>query len=337
MDPFSDWGAGRRRLRTRSSNSSTPLRRAALLLAAGVAVIAVVLIFAVTGGGGPGDRADSAGSEASPDQAQSSGQRMEEQPGGPATTTGDGGDGGDEVGDAGRESDVQVSDNGEANHSADGGPIPDRAQDPDVAPEDAGEDEIKSSHSSDSHDGSDSHHGPAYVTAPEGEADAGHKGHEAHEWRENQPETGYDPLGRDAEAGALTGTEERRVRFAAANFVTYGYGYTGDDLQEYRSELSNTVVETSFEGSPGRADIKAVEEDIQSGGLESAAVLERFEVEETNEDEVKGVAYFIRGGAYDGGGVSGQTKSYAQALNLESAGGGWRVVAADRLEEASGD
>lgn len=196
--------------------------------------------------------------------------------------------------------------------------MPQRAQDPDVAP-DSGE-EIQSSHEGEEQ---------AYVQAPEG-------GATDDQWKNNQPEGGYDPLGRSADPGGLAGPEKERVRFAAANYVTYAYGYTGNDLSEYHEELFGTMVEGRFQNSPGRADIDAVENDIRDGGAKSAAVLDRFEVKQADGDKVQGVAYFTLGEGYDGGGVSGKSASLAQPLNLERMSGGWQVVAADRLEEVSG-
>lgn len=316
MDPFSDGGTGRRRRSGGRSGGCSDARAKLLLAVVAAGAITLVLVLIATTGGGSDETASGPPGTA------------ESQPeSGRAGTAGENGDGagGEPVGTRdsreppGESAPDDAPEGGAGDGSAGAGPIPERAQDPDVAPE-PGE-EIQKSHD----DGEQ-----AYVEAPEGGPEPGR------EWESNQPEGGYDPLGRDADPSGLAGPEKERVRFAAANYVTYGYGYAGDDLSEYHGELFDTMVEGRFQDSPGRADIKAVEDDIKDGGTNSAAVLDRFEVQQADGDEVQGVAYFTLGESYDGGGVSGNTASLAQPLNLERMSGGWQVVAADRLEEVSG-
>lgn len=328
MDPFSDGsnrGAGHGRSRAGFSS-----RKKVLLAAAGSFLAVGVLVIVLASSGEPDKQQDQAGSSTPEDRASQSdnqgggagrgptaegqedkqGERggsslSEEGSGEPASGSGQG------------ESDSGASQgNGSAgSDSANEGPIPERAQDPDVAPQPG--DKVQSSHD----DGEQ-----AYVQAPEnGESNPTPA-------YENQPGS-YDPLGRNADSGGLTGTEKERVRFAASNYVTYAYGYTGDDIAEYREGLFGTMLEGEFQKSPGRADIQAVEDDIKDGGIQSAAVLDEFDIKEPGQDEIKGVAYFTVGDGYDGGGVSGDTTSYAQPLNLQAVENGWTVVAADELRE----
>lgn len=318
MDPFSDGGAGRR---SSWGKSSRVTARTKLLVAAGAAILtALVLVLIATNGSGSDERVSGStpANESQPeagltDAAQENEGSIEGEQAGP-------GAGEPEQGDAapdGSGEDGAIEDS--ADGGAQGGPIPERAQDPDVAPKPGAE--VQSSH----HDGES-----AYVQAPEGGPEPGG------EWVKDQPEGGHDPLGRNADPSGLAGPEKERVRFAASSYVTYAYGYTGDDLSEYHEQLFETMVEERFQDSPGRADIRAVEDDIEDGGAKSAAVLDHVDVQQANGDEVRGVAYFTVGESYDGSGVSGESTSLAQPLNLERSGTDWRVVAADRLQEVSG-
>lgn len=303
MDPFSDGRAGRRRVRAGSSSTpSTSSRgRARLLAAVGAAAVICLVVVLLIATGGSEESAGSPGS-GEPRDEQAAGGRD----GGAA---GSGDSGVDE-----RQRDPARADAGD-------GPIPDRAQDPDVR--DASEDgEVQMSH--------EGHEDEAYVQAPEGEEEGGLA------WVSDESAGAHDPLGRGADSDGLTGTERERVRFAASSYVTYAYGYTGDNVAEYRKDLANKMVVGRVEASPGIADIEAVERDIEDGGARSAAVMDRFEVREASGGEVKGVAYFTVGETYDGGGVAGEQASYAQPLNLEAYETSWKVVAADKREEVSG-
>lgn len=329
MDPFSDGGAGRRASGSGASNRNKVLLIATVVLAA----VALVIVFVSSGASDEGR--DRAATDSQGGKAGQSGTETTESTGGTERT-------GPSAGDASTREDQENSQNENNASSDDGpgdssidvrkdsatsetvsagdGPIPEKAQDPDVAPQ-SGE-EVQRSHD----DGEQ-----AYVRAPEGGEEGEDGSTPAHE---NQPGS-YDPLGRGAEVNGLTGTEKERARFAASNYVTYAYGYTGGDIVEYHDGLFGTMLEGEFQDSPGRAGIKSVEEDIKDGGRRSAAVLEEFDIKEPGSEEVKGVAYFTVGKEYGGGGVTGETTSYAQALNLQKAEAGWTVVAADELKEVS--
>lgn len=327
MDPFSDGsnkGAGRGRSR------AGLWTRKKVLLAAGSFLVVGVLVIVLASSGEPDTQQDQAGSSTPEDRASQSDNQGRGAGRGPTAEGQEdkqGERGGSSLSEEGSGEPASSSGQGESDSgasqgygsagsdSANEGPIPERAQDPDVAPQ-PGE-KVQSSHD----DGEQ-----AYVQAPEdGESDST----PAHA---NQPGS-YDPLGRGAASDGFTGTEKERARFAASNYVTYAYGYTGDDLTEYHEGLFGTMIEGEFQNSPGRADIKAVEEDVKDGGMHSAAVLDEFGIQESGTDEVKGVAYFTVGEDYEGGGVSGDTTSYAQPLNLQAVENGWTVVAADELRE----
>ncbi|CAN5690530.1 hypothetical protein BH20ACT11_BH20ACT11_05450 [soil metagenome] len=315
MDPFSDNGAGRRASGAGRSN------RGKLLLVAGSLLALIVLVIVFVSSGASDEGRDQAGTDASSDRAS----QDDNQGGGPGAGEGSTSaaqedkqtedEPSSDTGSRGSGSDTAEDGGSSGSGSAGERPMPERAQDPDVAPQ-PGE-KVQSSHD----DGEQ-----AYVRAPEdGERDSTPV-------NANQPGS-YDPLGRGAESDGLTGTEEERARFAASNFVTYAYGYTGDDIAEYHEGLFDTMLEGEFQKSPGRADIQAVEDDIRDGGTKKAAVLDEFDIQELGQDEIKGVAYFTVGESYDGGGVSGNTTSYAQPLNLQKSTTGWTVVAADKLRE----
>lgn len=147
---------------------------------------------------------------------------------------------------------------------------------------------------------------------------------------------GYDPLGKDAPSGALTETQKGRVELAATNFVTYAYGYTGDDLSEYQRNLNRVALFPDFYSSPGAEAVRDFQEDIQKGGVKSAAVLESFEIEDQTPATVRGVAYFVVGERYlKAGAVAGEVNRYAQPLNLQSFGPHWKVVATGEREEVN--
>ena len=277
---------------------SSPARKY-LLVTAGLSLLVGVVVLTLFVAGGPEDAGTSSDSGAAGSRGEGAAGAVAE------PTTGDGRRGGIEGG------------------SAPDGQVPERAQDPDVADGATVGGEVRSSHDGDEE---------AYVTAPETEGEGGLP------WVSEEPAGAHDPLGKDADPDGLTQTERERLRFAAAEFVTRAYGYTGSNPSAYREELAGVMVAPEVYDSPGGTWLKAVEREITAGGTESAAVLTDFEVREPDEDGVvKGVAYFTVGESYEANGVGEKVTDYAQPLNLQGYESSWKVVAADEREEISSD
>ena len=94
---------------------------------------------------------------------------------------------------------------------------------------------------------------------------------------ENEPGS-YDPLGTGPDPGDLAQIDEERLRFAAGQFVTAAYGYTGKDRDEYNQGVGKTVVWPVFFHSAGSEEITRYAKQVEQNGTTSAARLTDFEV-----------------------------------------------------------
>lgn len=137
---------------------------------------------------------------------------------------------------------------------------------------------------------------------------------------------GYDPLGTGAKPGDLSETEEGRVTMAATNFVLKAYGYSGSNEQEYTGPLNRYIFPWSFYESPGGAVIKDYRRRVNSGGVQSSAVLERFEMKEASLEEAKGVAHFVVEDDFG-------KRRVTQELTLKPYEAVWRVAEAGTVEQ----
>ncbi len=160
------------------------------------------------------------------------------------------------------------------------------------------------------------------VSRPQGET--GREGTTPEEGAAHEP-AGHDPLGTGADPDDLTETDKGRVEAAARNFVTSAYGYTGRDDSEYRTQLNRFIFPWSFYESPGARYVKEYRQRIRTGGTESTATLERFELAEGSQKAVKGVAYFR---VEDSSG----TRQASQELELEPFDPVWRVKSAGEIK-----
>jgi hypothetical protein len=150
----------------------------------------------------------------------------------------------------------------------------------------------------------------------------------------------YDPLRVDPKRGALTPRDEGRARLAAAKFVAAAYGYTGEDRDEYYQAVGETVLWPHFGGegsgfysSPGGEEIRRFAAQVEASGTESAAKLDRFEVEGSTEREVAGYAYFRTADSYDRyGEIEGNVTFYRQRLELTRYGATFKVSSAQEVE-----
>jgi hypothetical protein len=130
-------------------------------------------------------------------------------------------------------------------------------------------------------------------------------------------------------------TEGERVRFAAAEFVSAAYGYSGEDSDEYNQGVGRTVVWPAFYDSVGAAEVTRYAEQVENAGTRSAAKLTRFEVEETTPENATGYAYFETGEGYDPrtGDLTGARVAYRQRMTLSRIGATWKVESAGEVEE----
>lgn len=154
--------------------------------------------------------------------------------------------------------------------------------------------------------------------------EAGHEGTTPEEGAAKEP-AGHDPLGTGATPDDLTETDKGRIEAAARNFVTSAYGYTGHDDSEYATQLNRFIFPWSFYTSPGAGYVKEYRQRIRTGGTESTATLESFELEQGDRKTAKGVAYFR---VEDASG----TRRVGQGLELEPFDPVWRVKAAGEIK-----
>ena len=135
-----------------------------------------------------------------------------------------------------------------------------------------------------------------------------------------------DPAGTGARPGGLSDTQKGRILQAASQYVVYAYGYSGDDVAAYRSGVNLAVVPGEFYSSPGADYVEDFERRVRSGGTESTAVLESFELQQASAEAVTGIAYFTISDA------SGEHRlsQELEVVRLESI---WRVAAAKEMEE----
>lgn len=154
--------------------------------------------------------------------------------------------------------------------------------------------------------------------------EADHEGTTPEEGAAHEP-GGHDPLGTGAEPDDLTETDKGRVEAASRNFVTSAYGYTGRDDEEYRTQLNRFIFPWSFYESEGARYVQEYRQRIRTGGTQSTATLQRFELGEASQKAVKGVAYFT---VEDPSG----TRRISQELELEPFDPVWRVKAAGQIK-----
>lgn len=149
----------------------------------------------------------------------------------------------------------------------------------------------------------------------------------------NEPGS-YDPLGTGASAGDLAQVDQERVRFAAKQFVSAAYGYSGDDKDAYNQAVGQTAAWPVFYDSEGSKEIERYAAQVEESGAESAALLTRFAVLKTSPDRVEGYAYFETGSGYGRDGeLTGKKLGYRQRMTLQRSGAVWKVEATDKIEE----
>ena len=130
-------------------------------------------------------------------------------------------------------------------------------------------------------------------------------------------------------------TEGERVRFAAAEFVSAAYGYSGEDPDAYNQGVGRTVVWPAFFDSAGAAEVTRYAEQVKTAGTRSGARLVHFEAEETTPENATGYAHFETGEGYDPrtGDLTGWRVAYRQRMTLSRIGETWKVESAGEVEE----
>jgi hypothetical protein len=164
------------------------------------------------------------------------------------------------------------------------------------------------------------------------------------------PEQSYeavDPLGIEDEQ--VERGVENGARLAATNFITYAYGYTGDDKAKYLGAVKRAVLDPEFFQSPGGRTVQQTAALIdERGSIKNAARIEAFRVVKVDPegDGLVGVARFSVGTAWappeewqDGEPkLAGPVTSYEQRVSLIPWGNGadaWKLSAAGALQEVS--
>jgi hypothetical protein len=159
----------------------------------------------------------------------------------------------------------------------------------------------------------------------------------------------HDPLGvseENLEAGIVDG-----ARLAASGFVTYCYGYTGDDSAAYTSGVNRAVLNPEFYSSDGGEVVsKTIETIERDGKVESAALLEDFRaVEQLDDGAVRAEIHFAVGRAWKPVAdrktgepeLAGPVATYRQTITLVpwSTAEAWKVASAtlpEPVADASG-
>lgn len=139
----------------------------------------------------------------------------------------------------------------------------------------------------------------------------------------------------DASVDNLAEIEGERIRFAAAEFVSAAYGYSGEDADEYNQGVGRTVVWPAFYFSAGGAEIARYAGQVESTGTEGAARLTGFKAEKATPDNATGYAHFETGESHDPwtGELMGRTIAYRQEMTLSRVGETWKVEATGEVEE----
>lgn len=187
---------------------------------------------------------------------------------------------------------------------------------------------------------------PAYTTTPEEQREPSAGGGEtptevtagATSWQpHNSGEEATDEP--DASAGTLAEIEGERIRFAAAEFVSAAYGYSGEDPDEYNQRVGRTVVWPAFYSSAGGAEIARYAGQVESTGTEGAARLTVFEAEKATPENATGYAHFETGEGHDlrTGELTGRAIAYRQEMTLSRVGETWKVEATGEVEEVQSD
>ncbi|MGB3635934.1 MAG: hypothetical protein WA982_17995 [Rubrobacteraceae bacterium] len=146
----------------------------------------------------------------------------------------------------------------------------------------------------------------------------------------------YDPLGTGASEGDLAPIDEERLRFAAGNYISAAYGYSGDDKDAYNQGVGATVVWPDFFDSEGSSETERYAEQVKESGTKSGAVLTEFETLEITEDRATAYAYFKTGSGYaSDGSLTGETQAYRQKMTLARTGATWKVLGVEKIEEVN--
>lgn len=150
-----------------------------------------------------------------------------------------------------------------------------------------------------------------------------------------QPGDRSDEATPESASPGPSGTEGERVRFAAAEFVSAAYGYSGGDPDAYNQAVGRTVVWPAFYHSAGAAEVTRYAGQVENVGTRSAARLTRFEEQETTPENATGYAYFETGAGYDErtGELTGARVAYRQRMTLSRIGETWKVESAGEVEE----
>lgn len=136
---------------------------------------------------------------------------------------------------------------------------------------------------------------------------------------------------------ALNETQQQRVQGAVSGYIVGAYGYTGSDPTGYARRVERNVILPDFYYSEGGQYLKERIGHVKDGKVEGAAVLDRFEIQESGDGEVVGTAYFSQGRSYDESGVAieGGGTSYRERFTLKPFESVYRIAASSGPQEVS--
>ena len=132
--------------------------------------------------------------------------------------------------------------------------------------------------------------------------------------------------------------DEDRAKAAAGRYIASAYGYTGESGKEYRDGINRTSDTKALYNSPGGERIREYARTAEKGGITAAAVMESFEITNTDRGVVKGTAYFKVGREYDRHGeIKGETTPFEVDLTISPVRSTYEVSASSLEREASGE
>lgn len=141
------------------------------------------------------------------------------------------------------------------------------------------------------------------------------------------PSPASDKEGGDAGPVTLTERERERAEAGAFNYLTYAYGYTGENRQQYEAYVNQAVVPETYRASEGAETTDAFADNVESSGVESRLIDQEIELTPTSEERAQVEATFVVEDA------SGK-RNFSQEMVVVALGPIWKVASAGPLEEA---
>lgn len=139
----------------------------------------------------------------------------------------------------------------------------------------------------------------------------------------------YGSLDEDSDPREQIGQDRETPEAAAADYIIATFGYTGDDVIEYREGVNDTIVYESFARSKGANIANDLAEVVEEGGANSAASLVDLDIRDQSESTVDANATFEMGGSYtESGEVTNDVDRSQQRIQLRKDNSVWKVSGA---------